>query len=223
MRICISAHINSVETARVQHNSRKGQVAEHPSQHDRRPETLVIILVLLLCRELLLRRFPLGAEDGKFSLVLRIEIRVISGNSDIDLATRLGDSGWQFLWLVVTLCTPRDIVSVAKGVDVENIDVGRSEEEVLEETREHVPRVEEQEGDDKVEEVCRGHRYDEGEEECVGEEVAELEALVVFDFGLYRLYGDEDGREQEITMRDVSKVVREGWSGWTYTMSIAQK
>lgn len=49
-------------------------------------------------------------------------------------------------------------MGVAEGVDVENVDVGRSEEKILDKGREHVPRIEEQEGYDKPEKVrrCKG-------------------------------------------------------------------
>ena len=56
---------------------------------------------------------------------------------------------------VVSLGTPRDIVQIAEGVDEQDIDVGREQEEILHERVQHVPWVEEHNGRDEVETVCR--------------------------------------------------------------------
>ena len=41
--------------------------------------------------------------------------------------------GWELLRFVVAFGAPGDVVGVAEGVDVEDVDVGRGEEEVLNE------------------------------------------------------------------------------------------
>ena len=46
-------------------------------------------------------------------------------------------------------------MKVAKGVDEQDVDVGRQEQEVLDERREHVPRVHVKDGGYEVQAVCR--------------------------------------------------------------------
>jgi hypothetical protein len=66
-------------------------------------------------------------ELGDFGFVLSVQITVILGDVNVDLATGLEVSGGQFLGLVISLSTPGYIVGVTEGVDVENVDVGRRE------------------------------------------------------------------------------------------------
>jgi len=42
-------------------------------------------------------------------------------------------------------------VGVTEGVDVEDVDVGRCHDEVLDERGKHVPRIEHEEGDEEPE------------------------------------------------------------------------
>ena len=93
---------------------------------------------------------------------------------------------------------------VAECVHVEDIDVRRRHEEVLDEAGEHVPGIEEEEGDDEVEEVRRGHADDEGAEDGVLEQLRDLEA--VCHLGLDCLDSDEDGGEHEVGHDDGPEV-----------------
>ena len=86
---------------------------------------------------------------------------------------------------------------ITKRVDVENIDVGRSQGEVLQERGEHVPRVEEQEGDHEVEDVGRDQGDDEREEDLVLEKVLKDEDAVG-ELVLDGFDGDEDRCEKEV-------------------------
>ena len=62
-----------------------------------------------------------------------VQITIILGNVDIDLATRLQSCRRQLLGFVVTLGTPCDVMGITEGIDVENVDVGWGEEDVLDE------------------------------------------------------------------------------------------
>jgi len=64
---------------------------------------------------------------------LGVQITIILGNVDIDLATRLQSCRRQLLGFVVALGTPRDVVGITEGVDIENVDVCWGEEDVLDE------------------------------------------------------------------------------------------
>lgn len=88
-------------------------------------------------------------------------------------------------------------MGVAEGVDVEDVNVGGCQGEVLQEGGEHVPWVEEDEGDDEPEEVRRDQRHDQREENLVFEEVGDVEE-VVGELKLDRLDRDEDGGEHEV-------------------------
>lgn len=90
---------------------------------------------------------------------------------DVDLAAGFEVRGREFLGLVVAFGPPCYVVGVAEGVDVEDVDVGWGEEDVLDELRrldglgtdgrgtytgEHVPRVEEDQRCNKPHHVSCG-------------------------------------------------------------------
>ena len=105
----------------------------------------------------------------------------------------------QFLGFVVAFRAPGDVVGVAEGVDVEDVDVGGCEEEVLNEGCYHVPGIEEHDARDEVEDVGRAHGDDKREEDVVRKEEADGEDLL-FELVLYRLDRDEDGGEEEVAV-----------------------
>ena len=118
--------------------------------------------------------------------------------------------GGELFGFVVAFGAPCDIVSVAKGVNVENVDVGGCEEEVLEELGrsarelrrscvgtyrgEQMPWVEKEERYHKPKHIGGEERDDKGEEELVFEEVGYLEAIVL-GFDLDGADGDVNGGE----------------------------
>ena len=53
------------------------------------------------------------------------------GDGDIDTAGWFEVGGGELGGLVVAFGAPGDVVGVAEGVDVEDVDVGRGEEDVL--------------------------------------------------------------------------------------------
>ena len=65
-----------------------------------------------------------------------------------------------------------------------------------------MPGVEEEDAADEVEQVGRAHADDEGEEEAVGEEHDEAEAVVFRDLLLHGADGDEDRGEEEVGHED---------------------
>ena len=138
------------------------------------------------------------AEAAEFGLVLRIQVGVVGGDGDVDFATGFEVRRGQFLRFVVAFRAPGDVVGVAEGVDVEDVDVGGGEEEVLHERGDHVPRVEEKDAGDEVEEVCRGHGDDERAEDGVREELGEADSAVCLDLLLHGFDRDEDGGEEEV-------------------------
>ena len=131
--VVLNTNGDTVETTGVKHDCRKCKVAEHPSQDDGTSESFVIVLVLLGSGRSLLWRCPLGRENAKLLLVLAVEIVVIAGDGNVDFTTWLGDGRGQLLRLVISLGTPCDIVGVAEGVDVEDVDVCWREQDVLNE------------------------------------------------------------------------------------------
>ena len=68
-------------------------------------------------------------------------------------------------------------MGVAESIDVKDVDIGRSQEKVLDEACEKVPRIEKQEGDDEPEDVGRQQGDDEVLEERVAEQVDDFEAI----------------------------------------------
>ena len=58
---------------------------------------------------------------------------VIGWEGDVDAARGLQVGGRQFFGFVVSFGTPGYVVGVAKGIDIEDVDVSWGEEEVLDE------------------------------------------------------------------------------------------
>jgi len=70
--------------------------------------------------------------------VLRVQVAVVLRDVDVDLAARLEIGDLEFRGFVIAFGAPGDVVGVAEGVDVEDVNVGGGEEKVLEELREKV-------------------------------------------------------------------------------------
>ena len=125
--------VKGIQAGGTQNHGAKCEVAEYPGQHDSTTESLVVVCLLVFLGNDLnfLRR--LDGEHLQLGFILRVQITVILRDVHIDLATWLQVGGRQLLGLVVTLGTPSDIVGVTEGVDVEHVDVGRGQEDVLDE------------------------------------------------------------------------------------------
>lgn len=132
-RRCVVSR-QAVQSCGVQDASRECEVRKHPHKDDAGPESSVVVLLLLrLTRHLLLFHW-LDREGVHLELVLLIEIFVIRGNVHVGFAIDRGDCTiLDGRGDVGALGTPRDIVCVTKGVDVEDVNVGGREEEVLDE------------------------------------------------------------------------------------------
>ena len=78
----------------------------------------------------LLGRF--GSDSTHLSIILCVKIAIILRDVDINFAAWFQIGGWKLLGFVIALGTPSNVVSVAESVDVEDVDVGRCEEEILE-------------------------------------------------------------------------------------------
>lgn len=132
IRLALAAtNIHLVQPSHIQHHRPKSKVAKHPSQDDGRAETLVVVFVLFLRGHDFLGCLVFGVEGQEFGFVLAVQILLISRDGDIDLPARLQRGRRQLLWFIIALCTPSDVVGVAEGVDVEDVDVGGREEQVL--------------------------------------------------------------------------------------------
>ena len=122
-----------LQPTHVQHDGREAQVAKDPREHDDGAEALVVILVLLGVGDGLLGRRVLGVEGAELGFVLGVEVGVVGGDADVDLAAGFDVGGGQLFGIVVAFRAPGDVVCVAEGVDVENVYIGRRKEEILEE------------------------------------------------------------------------------------------
>nr|POF01296.1 hypothetical protein CFP56_21244 [Quercus suber] len=182
----------------VQHYRRQCQVAEHPGEHDGAAEPFVVVFVLLLGGDDFLRCLIFGAEHAQLVFVLGVQIGIVGWDGNVNFATGFCVGCWKFLRLVVTLSSPSNVMGVAEGIHVQDVDISGREEEVLDEGGKHVPRVEEEDGGDEVENPGRCHRDDEGAEYGVREEQSEREAVVLRDRGLHRFDRDENGGEEQI-------------------------
>lgn len=122
-----------LHTRGIKHNRSKRKVAKHPHQHDGTPETLVVVCLALFFRDRFFLLWWFDGEFGEFRFVLRIEVAIVLGDVDVDFAAGFEVCGGQFFGFVVAFRAPGYVVGVAKGVDVEDVDVGWGEEDVLDE------------------------------------------------------------------------------------------
>jgi len=118
---------------RAQHHRTKRQVRKHPHQDNRAPETLVVVLLFVLCGDDLDFLGCLGGNDAHFGVILIIEVAVVLGDGDVDFTVGLELHAGQFLGFVVAFGAPGDVVGVAEGVNVEDVEVGGGEEEIMDE------------------------------------------------------------------------------------------
>lgn len=63
--------------------------------------------------------------------ILCIQVPVVLRDIDVNFTARLQIRDLELRCFVVAFSTPRDVMGVAKSINVENIDVSRCEEEVL--------------------------------------------------------------------------------------------
>jgi hypothetical protein len=118
-----AANINAIDASSIEDDGREREVAEHPGEDDGGAEALVVVLVLLLRGDVALRGLPFGLEGAELGLVLGVEVCVVGGDGDVDFAAGFDIGCGEFLGFVVALCAPGDVVGVAEGVDVEDVDV----------------------------------------------------------------------------------------------------
>ena len=122
-----------LQPTRTQHQRAEGQVREDPNQHNRTSKPLIVILLLLARRHILHLLDSLVSKDCNLAVVLVVEIAFVRRDIDVNFAAGFESCRGEFLGFVVAFGTPGDVVGVAEGVNVEDVDVGWSEEEVLDE------------------------------------------------------------------------------------------
>ena len=126
------AHVDAIE-ARAQDDAAQRQVAEDPGQHHAAAKPFIVVLLLVGHRHLFRLLGRLLRDQPHLALVRVVEVAVVLRDVDVDLAARLEVGRGEHGGLVVALGAPGDVVRVAEGVDVEDVDVGRGQGEVLEE------------------------------------------------------------------------------------------
>lgn len=192
-----------LQASRAQNHGRESKVGNHPDEHDAGTHTSVVVHLFFLQQRRRRLRFyflVLYAEDRNLSLVLRIQITLV-GKVRFALAI-FGVDGWQLLHLVITLRTPRHVMGVAKGVDVENVGKGWSQEHVLKEGSNHVPRVEHEKGCNEPDTVSRHDGNDERVENLILKQLTNVESVSVVEIRDDGLDSDEDGCKHQVAKRN---------------------
>ena len=64
---------------------------------------------------------------------MRVEVAVVLRDVDVDFAAGFKVCDFEFGGFIVAFGSPGDVMGVAEGVDVEDVDVGGGQQEVLEE------------------------------------------------------------------------------------------
>lgn len=130
----------------------QGTVGEQPERNKTSTESLVAVvyrwhfdrfLGLVRCH---------GSRNDRLERL--IDIVLVSFNflysTRLGVLVLLGVDCWQGISFVRSFCSPTDIVQVAKSVDVENVDERRSNQHVLGERGDHVPRISVQNRGDQI-------------------------------------------------------------------------
>lgn len=112
-------------------------------------------------------------------------------------------------------------MSVAEGVDVKDVDIGRGEAEILDERSEHMPWVEEQERHYEPKKVCRSQRNDQGIEDLVLDDIYPVK-LIRCQFRLDGFDGDKDRGKHQVARERLIEASCLGKFP-TYTMMKTQK
>ena len=137
--------------------NRQQRVREDPQHHQSRPERLVAVL------ERLVGFFHGGdvRRQGPFHGQLELRIDVGLGLVEFfddcgaaGVGDAVGDCRGEGVGLVGAFGAPGDVVPIAEGIHVENVDITAHQQEVGWEGGEHVPGVEVDEGGDEVETEC---------------------------------------------------------------------
>lgn len=125
--------VESFETGSAQDHGTQSEVTEDPGEHDSTTESLVVVCLLFFLGDNLDLLRGLHGELGELGFVLGIKVTIVLGDVNVDLATGLEVGRGQFLGLVISFGTPGDIVGVTEGVDIEDVDVGWREQDILDE------------------------------------------------------------------------------------------
>ncbi|KAH3672586.1 hypothetical protein OGATHE_002231 [Ogataea polymorpha] len=95
--------------------------------------------------------------------------------------------------------SPRDVVDIAEGVDIQHIDVGRTQQQVLYKTGDHVVRVQKDKRPNEVQCVGRCGGHDEITESCFCENELDAEVVCVFAHNILNtLHGHKDGSKYHV-------------------------
>ena len=86
---------------------------------------------------------------------------------NVDFAAWFEIGGGKFGWLVVAFRAPSDVVGIAEGIDVEDVDVGWRQEEVLNERGDQMPRIEEEYRGNNPEDVGGEEGDDQSDKESI--------------------------------------------------------
>lgn len=166
-------------------------VRDHPCDDHISADGAVIVFCCLGLGDAGFGHLEAVAEVAERFVVAGVDIELLRGHFELDSVTFAGDGGPEVnVDDVVALCAPCDVVSVAKGVDLEGADVGGEEGEVLGRGGKHVPGVKVEEGHEEVEADGGGGGDDE-----VGEEVVAKFEVCGWSFELqdYDVEGCEGG------------------------------
>ena len=134
--------ITRLQTVDVFNGNSQAGVREHPERNQPCAESLVRIVQGWFFGDI----FNINLGNGSSDSFLEGSINILLDfgcvfNDSLRILCFGGRNRWQSLRFVTSFRTPRYIVQVTEGVDIQNIGETGSQAQVLEETREHVPRV----------------------------------------------------------------------------------
>ena len=128
------------------------RVADHPAHDHVCAHGAVVVFLLLGLADAVLGYFEPVAEVAQGFVVARVDVELLGRHFQFDRITLARNGGTEVdVNDVVTFGPPRDVVSIAKGVNLERADVGGQKGKVLGRGGEHVPGVEVEEGHEEVE------------------------------------------------------------------------
>lgn len=180
-------------------------VGNHPKQNQTGTETLVRVIEGLLL--LGLNRLVRCQRTLHGSLESRIDVGLwlVGFVDDLGFSAiaSLGLGCGKNIGLVGSLGTPRNIVPIAEGIDVEDVGIRRGDEQVLWERVEQVPWIEVKEGGDDVETKGSSQGNQNDTTRTLEEVPEELSSAACIQLErLEGLHDEVDGQDDDIELDD---------------------
>lgn len=164
----VLAHVGTVVC--FAHGHGQDGVGDHPDDYHVRPHGSIVVFLLLGFANSFLGHLQAIAEVTQGFVITRVDVELLRGHLQLDRIALTGHRGTEInMDNIIAFRAPGDIMSVAKGVDLQSADVRGKESEVLRRGGEHMPGVEIKKGHQEVEAHGRAGGDDQVREDVIAD------------------------------------------------------